>query len=135
MSSSLIPAFGAPGLALGLTGILFFGTSTGGKVKPLGWWWTLFLAMIAGAAYKAAGTPFDLVSGLINDLLGLVGGVVPQATMAGIGLFVTGVILYKKLSTRQVAVTGIVYWYIASGAGGGFSLIAEKISTIMQSFA
>lgn len=135
MSSSLIPAFGAPGLALGLTGILFFGTSTGGKVKPLGWWRTLFLAMVAGAAYKASGTPFDLVSSLVNDLLALFGDVVQRTTMAGIALFVTSVILYKKLTTRQVAVIGILYWYIASGAGGGFSLLAEKIQTIMQSFA
>lgn len=135
MSSSLIPAFGAAGLALGLTGILFFGTATGGKVKPLGWWWTLILAMVAGASYKAAGTPFDLVSSLVNDGLGLFGDVVPGTTMAGIALFLTGVILYKKLSTRQVAVIGIVFWYVASGAGGGYSLLAEKIDTIMQSFA
>ncbi|MGW6459124.1 hypothetical protein ACWF94_24910 [Streptomyces sp. NPDC055078] len=132
---SLIPAFGAAGLALGLTGILFFGTSTGGKVRPLGWWWTLFLAMVAGASYKAAGTPFDLVSSLVNDLLGLFGDVAPGTTMAGIALFLTGVILYKKLTTRQVAVIGIIYWYVASGAGGGFSLLAEKIDVIMQSFA
>ncbi|MFD3609012.1 hypothetical protein ACFWXA_13225 [Streptomyces atroolivaceus] len=135
MSSSLIPAFGAAGLALGLTGILWFGTSTGGKVKPLGWWWTLFLAMVAGASYKAAGTPFDLVSSLVNDGLGLFGEVVPRATMAGIALFLTGVILYKKLSTRQVMVIGIIFWYVASGAGGGYSLLAEKIDVIMQSFA
>ncbi|MEU9033802.1 MULTISPECIES: hypothetical protein [unclassified Streptomyces] len=135
MSSSLIPAFGAAGLALGLTGFLWFGTSSGGKVKPLGWWWTLFLAMVAGASYKAAGPPFDLVSSFVNDLLGLFGDVIPGTTMAGIALFLTGVILYKKLTTRQVAVIGIIYWYVASGAGGGFSLVAEKIDTIMQSFA
>ncbi|MBT2492360.1 hypothetical protein J7E96_28390 [Streptomyces sp. ISL-96] len=135
MSSSLIPAFGAPGLALGLTGILWFGTSTGGKVKPLGWWWTLLLAMVAGASYKAAGTPFDLVSSLVNDGLGLFGDVVPRVTMAGIGLFLTGVILYRKLTTRQVAVIGIIFWYVASGAGGAYSLLAQKIDTIMQSFA
>ncbi|MFJ7592502.1 hypothetical protein ACIQZO_35055 [Streptomyces sp. NPDC097617] len=132
---SLIPAFGAAGLALGLTGILFFGTTTGGKVKPLGWWWTLFLSMVAGAAYKAAGTPFDLVSSFINDLIGLFGKVVPGVAMAGVALFLTGVILYKKLTTRQVAVIGVAYWYVASGAGGAFSLMAEKIDTIMQSFS
>ncbi|RWZ72280.1 hypothetical protein EQK42_30660 [Streptomyces albidoflavus] len=135
MSSSLIPEFGAAGLALGLTGILIFGTSTGGKAKALGWWWTLILAMIAGASYKAAGTPFDLVSSLVNDGLGLFGDVVPGATMAGISLFLTGVILYMKLTTRQVAVIGIVFWYVASGAGGGYSLLAEKIDTVMKSFA
>ncbi|MFC8463394.1 hypothetical protein [Streptomyces sp. NPDC057250] len=135
MSSNLIPEFGAAGLAIGLTAILIFGTSTGGKVKPLGWWWTLILAMIAGAAYKAAGTPFDLVSSLVNDGLGLIGKTVPQATMAGIALALTGVILYKKLTTRQVAVIGLIFWNVASGAGGGFSLIADQINTIMQSFA
>ncbi|MFE3378763.1 hypothetical protein [Streptomyces anulatus] len=132
---SLLPAFGAPGLALGLTAFLWFGTTTGGKVKPLGWWWTLFLAMLAGAAYKAAGTPFDLVSSLVNDGLGLFGDLVAGTTMAGIALFLTGVILYYKLTTRQVAVIGIVFWYVASGAGGGYSLLAEKINGIMQSFA
>jgi hypothetical protein len=132
---SLIPAFGAAGLALGLTGILWFGTSTGGKVKPLGWWWTLFLAMIAGAAYNAAGTPFDLVSGVVQDLLGLFKTLAPEATMAGIGLFLTAVILYFKLTTRQVAVLGIIFFNVATGAGGGYTLLAEKIDTIMQSFA
>lgn len=135
MSSSLIPAFGAAGLALGLTGILWFGTSTGGKVKPLGWWWTLVLAMIAGASYNAAGTPFDLVSSLVQDLLGLFSDVVSGATMAGIALFITGVILYNKLTTRQVAVIGIVYFNVATGAGGGFTILADKIDTIMQSLA
>ncbi|MFF3730401.1 hypothetical protein ACFYXM_08810 [Streptomyces sp. NPDC002476] len=135
MSSSLIPAFGAAGLAIGLTGILWFGTSTGGKVKPLGWWWTLFLAMIAGASFKAAGPPFDLVSTLVNDLLGLFSEVVAHATLAGIAMFLTGVILYKKLTTRQVALIGLVYFHVISGAGGGFSLLADKINTIMQSFA
>ncbi|WP_406501565.1 hypothetical protein OHA04_27485 [Streptomyces sp. NBC_01590] len=135
MSSSLIPEFGAAGLALGLTGFLWFGTSTGGKAKALGWWWTLFLAMVAGASYMAAGTPFDLVSTLVNDLLGLFGEVVARATIAGVALFLTGVILYKKLTTRQVAVIGILYFHVISGAGGGFGLLAEKIDTIMQSFA
>lgn len=132
---NLIPAFGAVGLALGLTGILWFGTGTGGKVKPLSWWWTLFLAMIAGAAYNAAGTPFDLVSGLIQDGIGLFGDVVAGATMPGIALFLASVILYKKLTTRQVAMIGITFWYVASGAGGAFAIIADKIDVIMQSFA
>ena len=135
MSSSLIPAFGAAGLALGLTGILWFGTSTGGKVKPLGWWWTLFLAMIAGAAYNAAGTPFDLISSLVQDLLSLFKTIVPGVAMAGVGLFLTAVILYKKLTTRQVAVIGIIYFNVATGAGGGFTILADKIDAIMQSFA
>ncbi|MEW2068411.1 hypothetical protein [Streptomyces sp. NPDC007346] len=132
---SFLPAFGAPGLALGLTAFLWFGTATGGKVKPLGWWWTLFLAMVAGSAYKAAGPPFDLVSSLVNDALALFGDVVPGTTMAGLALFLTGVILYKKLTTRQVALIGIIFWYVASGAGGGYSFAAEKITGIMQSFA
>ncbi|MDX2922475.1 hypothetical protein [Streptomyces sp. NE06-03C] len=131
----LLPAFGAPGLALGLTGFLWLGTSTGGKVKPLGWWWTLFLAMVAGSAYNAAGTPFDLISSLVQDLLGLFGEVVPGVAMAGIGLFLTAVILYKKMSTRQVAIIGIVYFNVATGAGGGFTIIADKITVIMNSFA
>ncbi|RPK58102.1 hypothetical protein EES44_24530 [Streptomyces sp. ADI96-15] len=131
----LIPTFGAPGLAIGLTGFLWFGTRTGGKVKPLGWWWTLFLAMLAGSAYNAAGTPFDLISSLVMSLLGLFGAVVPRATMAGIALFLAGVILYKKLSTREVAVIGLVFFYVATGAGGGFTILAEKITVIMNSFA
>lgn len=132
---NLIPEFGAAGLAMGLSGFLWFGTTGGGKVKPLGWWWTLLLSMIAGASYNAAGSPFDLVASLIQDLLRVFGDVVPNATMAGIALFLSSVILYKKLTTRQVAVMGILFWYVASGAGGAFNIIAEQIDVIMKSFA
>ncbi|MCY0957695.1 hypothetical protein [Streptomyces sp. H27-H5] len=131
----LLPTFGAPGLAIGLTGFLYFGTETGGKVKPLGWWWTLLLALVAGAAYNAAGVPFTYVSDFIQMLLGLFGEVVAKTTMAGIGLFLTGYILYKKLSTREVAVVGIVYFYVAQGSGGAFSVLADRIANLMNGLA
>jgi hypothetical protein len=131
----LFPALGAVGLAGTLTVLLWFGTSTGGKVKPLGWGACLILSMIAGSAYNAAGPPFNLVSSLVHDLIGMFTDVFPGYTMAALALTLVAVILYKKLTTRQVSMLGVVFWYVASGAGGGIGIVAEKIAAIMQGLA
>jgi hypothetical protein len=133
--NSILGSLGTVGVAGALTVLLILGTTTGGKLKPLGWGMTLFLAMIAGSAYKAAGTPFDLVSSLVNDGIGMATDVMPGYSMAAIALTMAIVIAYKKLTTRQVAVMGVIFWYVASGAGGAWGIVAVKIGLIMQSFA
>ncbi|WP_199570572.1 hypothetical protein [Streptomyces murinus] len=126
---------GVPGLAGALTALLWFGTQGGGKAKQLGWGLTLFLSMIAGAAYNAAGTPFNLVSSLVNDGIGMFGDTFPKYSMAGIAVTLAIVIAYKKSTTRQVAVMGIIFWYVATGAGGAAGIVADKIQIIAQNFA
>ncbi|WTW95443.1 hypothetical protein OG216_19570 [Streptomycetaceae bacterium NBC_01309] len=132
---SILGSLGTVGLAGVLTVLLILGTKPGGKVQPLGWGTCLVLSMIAGAAYKAAGTPFDLVSDLVNDGIGLFTDVLPGYSMAALALTLAIVLAYKRLTTRQVSVLGIVFWYVASGAGGAWSIVAEKIQVIMQSLA
>ncbi|WP_371799081.1 hypothetical protein OG963_14765 [Streptomyces sp. NBC_01707] len=130
-----LPALGAVGLAGALTALLWFGTSSGGKMKPLGWGVCLVLSMIAGAAYNAAGPPFDMVSSLVRDGIGMFTSVFPGYTMASLALTLLIIILYKKLTTRGVSMLGIVFWYVASGAGGGFAIVATKIAVIMRGLA
>jgi hypothetical protein len=133
--NSILGSLGTVGVAGALTILLILGTTTGGKLKPLGWGMTLFLAMIAGSAYKAAGSPFNLVSSLVNDGIGMFNDVLPGYSMAAIALTLAIIIASKKLTTRQVAVIGIIFWYVASGAGGAWGIVAEKVSLIMQSVA
>ncbi|MFI9026351.1 hypothetical protein [Streptomyces sp. NPDC053560] len=133
--NSILGALGTVGLAVALTFLLILGTKGGGKIKPLGWGATLVLSMIAGAAYKAAGTPFDLVSSLVNDAISLTGDVLPRYSMPGMALTLLVVILWAKLSTRQVAVIGICFWYVASGADGAWGIVADKIQLIAVSLA
>ncbi|MER5688604.1 hypothetical protein [Streptomyces sp. NPDC002205] len=130
-----LPALGAVGLADALTALLWFGTSAGGKMKPLSWGACLVLSMIAGAAYNAAGPPFDIMSGLVRDGLGMFSSVFPGYSMAGLALTLLIVILYKELTTRGVSMLGIVFWYVASGSGGGFAIVAAKIAVIMRGLA
>lgn len=131
----LLGSLGAVGLAGALTVLLWLGTSTGGKLKPLSWGACLFLSMVAGASYKAAGPPFDVVSDLVNDLIGTSGQVLPGYSMPAFALTLAIIILFKKLSTRQVSMLGIVFWYVASGAGGVWGIVAVKIALIASNLA
>ncbi|MCX4550556.1 MULTISPECIES: hypothetical protein [unclassified Streptomyces] len=130
-----LPALGSVGLAGALTALLLLGTSTGGRMKQLGWGACLVLSMIAGSAYKAAGAPFDLVSSFVHDSIGLFADVFPGYSLAAIGLTLVIVIFYMKLTTRGVSMLGIFFWYVAADAGGSFGVVADKIAVIMQSLA
>jgi hypothetical protein len=132
---SILGTLGPVGLAVALTALLWFGTKSGGKAKPLGWGATLTLAMIAGSAYKAAGPPFDLASTLANDLVGIGSDVLPGYTLPGMSLTVVILLMYMRLSTRQVAMVGIFLVYVASGAGGVWGIGADKIALIAQRLA
>lgn len=133
--NDVLGSIGTVGLAVALTALLILGTKGGGKLKAIGWWPTLILAMLAGSAYYAAGTPFTIVSDLVNALTGLAQGITPGITVAGLALLLVIVILWAKLSTRQVALFGIVFWYVASGAGGIWGTVAKSIAGIAQRLA
>lgn len=109
---------GIGGVAMALTVVIYFGTKGGGK-NSLTWGWTLFLSMTAGCAYKAAGAPFSWISDLVNDVLGMVGTAVPTMTTAGMAVVVLMLVLFKKMSLRGVAMSGIVFFTAAAGADGG----------------
>jgi hypothetical protein len=130
--NSVFGNLGIVGLAVALTVLLLVGIKGGGKVKPLGWWPCLILGMLAGSSYAAAGGIFKLVPDLVGSLLQAAQGLVPGMTMAAVALTLAIVILFKKLTTQQVAVLGIVFWYAASGAGGVWSTVSESIANLGQ---
>ncbi|MFD5631606.1 MULTISPECIES: hypothetical protein [Streptomycetaceae] len=128
--------FGNPiSLAVVLTALLIFGIPGGGQLKPLGWWPTLILSMLAGSAYKAAGGPFQFIPDLVGSLIGTVSKVLPGVTMAALAFSLAIFILFKKLTTKQVGFLGIVFWYVAAGAGGSWSYVSDSIANLGTSLA
>lgn len=128
--NSLFGTLGMVGLAVAMTALLLFGIQGGGKVKPLGWWPCLIGGMLAGSAYAAAGGIFGIVPGLVRGLLDAAQGIVPGVTMPAVALVIAIVIAFKKLTTKQVAIIGIIFWYAASGAGGVWGQVAEAITKL-----
>lgn len=128
--NSLLGNLGIVGLAVVMTVLLLVGIKGGGKIKPLGWWPCLIGGMLAGSAYAAAGGIFKLVPDLVGSLLKAVQGFAPGITMPAIALSLAIVILFKKLTTKQVAILGIVFWYAASGAGGVWSTVSHSIASL-----
>lgn len=130
--TSVFGNLGIVGLAVVLTVLLLVGINGGGRVKPLGWWPCLILGMLAGSSYAAAGGIFQLVPDLVGSLLEAAQGIVPGATMAAVALVLAIVILFKRLTTKQVAILGIVFWYAAAGAGGVWGTLSASIAGIGQ---
>ncbi|MFE2424982.1 hypothetical protein [Streptomyces hokutonensis] len=135
---ALIPTLGIVSFAVVLTAVLILGTKEqkAGKAKPLGWWWTLGLAMLAGTSYTAAGWPFNIVPQLImGDGVGLAHAVLPGITLSGLVLLVLVFLAWVGLTRRQVAVIGIILVHLMAGAGGGFGTLAQRIHAIAEHFA
>lgn len=130
--SSVFGNLGIVGLAVVMTVLLLVGIKGGGKVQPLGWWPCLIGGMLAGSAYAAAGGVFKMVPDLVGSLLKAAQGVAPGLTMPAIALTLAIIILFKRLTTKQVAVLGIVFWYAASGAGGLWGTLSHTIAGLGQ---
>lgn len=135
--TSFFGSLGIVSVAGVLSVILWFGTkdNEGGKLKPLNWGWIVLLSLLAGAAFKAAGPPFSFVSDLVNDLIGMWGAAFPGYSMPGIAMTLTAILLWKKMTRRQVAMTSIAFFYVASGAGAGYGVVAERIHEIAMRLA
>lgn len=128
--TSVFGNLGPVGLAVVLTALLIFGIPGGGKLKPLGWWPTLLFSMLAGSAYKAAGGIFQIVPDFVGSIIATINGFIPGVTMPALALSTAIFILFKKLSTKQIGVLGIFFWYIAAGAGGSWSYISDAIANM-----
>ncbi|MBP5896332.1 MULTISPECIES: hypothetical protein [Streptomyces] len=118
---------GTVGVAFALTVLLFVGIPGGGKLKPLGWWTTFFVAMLAGSAYEAAGGMFQIVPDMVGSAVTFANGFVKGLTLPAIATSLGMVILWKKMTTKQVAVVALVFFYVASGAGGNWAYISDAI--------
>jgi hypothetical protein len=125
--NSVFGNLGTVGLAAALTFILFFGIPGGGKLKPLGWWTTVLIAMLAASAYRAAGGPFKVVPDFVGSGIHFVRGFLPGITLPAIALCLLAFMLWKRLTTKQVAWTALIFFYVASGAGGNWSYISNAI--------
>lgn len=124
---SIFGDLGTVSLAAALTVLLFVGIPGGGKMKPLGWWTTLFVAMLAGSAYRAAGGPFKIVPDMVGSLINFANGFLKGVTMPGLATCLLIIILWKKMTTKQVAVVALIFFYVAAGAGGNWSYISDAI--------
>ncbi|MFZ3569441.1 hypothetical protein ACNYS0_21045 [Streptomyces sp. BH034] len=118
---------GPVGIALVLTALLIFGIPGGGKLNPLGWWTTLLVAMLAASAYKAAGSIFTIVPDAAGTVIDFLRSLIKGATMPALTLTVAIFILYKKLSTKQLGIVALIFFYLAQGAGGNWTYLADAI--------
>lgn len=118
---------GTIGVAAALTCILFFGVPGGGKLKPLGWYTTVLVAMLAASAYRAAGGPFKVVPDFVGSSIRFVQGFLPGITLPALALCVLAFMLWKRLTTKQIAWTALIFFYLCSGAGGNWSYISDAI--------
>lgn len=133
--NSVFGNLGPVGLALVLTVLLIVGIPGGGKLRPLGWWPTLILSMLAGASYKAAGGPFKIIPDFVGSIIGTINGFVPGVTLPALALAMAIFVLFKKLTTKQLGYLGIIFWYIAAGAGGTWSYLSDSIAHLGTSLS
>ncbi|QPL14128.1 membrane protein [Streptomyces phage TurkishDelight] len=130
---SFLQGVGVFGFAALLAVILWFGTkdNEGGKLGPLPWGWIVGLALLAGAAFQAVdGFPFNIITALLNDLLGIIGVAIPELTLASLGLILIAVLAFRKNSRRGVAMLCIFLVFVGSDAGGPLEEITTRITTI-----
>ncbi|WP_234334278.1 hypothetical protein [Streptomyces sp. NRRL B-1347] len=133
---SLIGTVGPFGLAAILSAILFFGTADGGgHIKSLSWGWCLLLSLVAGASFAVADWPFSIVNAVVHDIVGLITAAFPKLTLAALGVIMIVMALWKKMTLRGVSMMGITYWYVASHAGGGQGVLADRIADIAERIA
>mgnify|MGYP006158961481 CR=1 FL=1 len=118
---------GTVGLAVVLTVLLVFGIKGDGKLKALGWWSTVLVSLLAASSYKAAGGIFTIVPDAAGSVIDLLRSVLKGVTMPALTLSVAIFMLFKKLTTSQVALTSFVFFYLVSDAGGSWSYIADAI--------
>lgn len=133
---SLLQGVGVFSFAAFLCVVLWFGTrdGEGGKIGPLSWGWIVALASLVGASFRVVkGFPFNIITGLLNDLLGLVGIAIPEITLPGLGLILIAVLAFKKNSRRGTAMLVIFLVFVASEAGGPLETVADRITAIFTS--
>jgi hypothetical protein len=118
---------GTAGLAAALTALMIFGIPGGGKLKPLGWWTTVFVAMLAASAYKAAGGIFKIVPDAAGTVIDFINSFIKGMTMPALALCFLIFLLWAKLTTKQVAVVALLFFYITADAGGTWINISDAI--------
>lgn len=124
---SVFGNLGPVGVAMVLTALLIFGIPGGGKLKPLGFWTTLLVALLAASAYEAAGGPFTIVPDIAGSIINFLRSLIKGATMPALATCTLIFILYKKLDTKQVGYTALIFFYLAQGAGGNWTYLSDAV--------
>ncbi|MGV2914588.1 hypothetical protein [Streptomyces alfalfae] len=130
---SFLAGVGVFSFAAILTVVLWYGTkdNEGGQLGPLKWGWTVGLALLAGASYQAVdGFPFNMITALLNDLLGIIGVALPELTLPGLGLILIALLAFRKSTRRGIAMLCIFLVFVSSDAGGPLEQVATRIKTI-----
>ncbi|MFD4315033.1 hypothetical protein [Streptomyces sp. NPDC058548] len=136
---SVILGLGSFGIAITLVTLLMLGTGKnagGGKMPALGWGAVFFISLLAGSALAAAGDPLKF-RGIVRDLLGFLsevgaatgGGAI---TMAGLAVLFLVVILYKKQSTRMLAIMVLLFSFAAGSSGGSLAMVTNIFTSIVN---
>jgi hypothetical protein len=118
---------GTVSLAAALTCLMIFGIPGNGKLKPLGWWTTVLVAMLAASAYKAAGGMFKVIPDAAGTVIAFLNSLFKGMTMPGLALCFLIFLLFAKLTTRQVAVVALLFFYVTADAGGTWINISNAI--------
>ncbi len=132
---SLLQGVEVFGLAVILTLILWFGTkdNEGGQLGPLKWHWIVVLSLLAGAAYRVVnGFPFNLITGLVNDALGLIGAAVPELTLPALGGCLLVLLAFRKNTRRGTAMLCIFLVFVAADSGGVLEPVADRLETVAR---
>jgi hypothetical protein len=132
---SFLQGVGVFGFAAILAVILWFGTkdNEGGKLGPLSWGWIVGLSLLAGASFQAAGGfPFNLLTALLNDALGIIGVAIPELTLPALGLILIAVLAFRKNTRRGIAMLCIFLMFVGSKSGGPLEEVATRITTIAK---
>ncbi|AIV35578.1 hypothetical protein [Streptomyces sp. CCM_MD2014] len=130
---SFLAGVGVFSFAAILTVILWYGTkdNEGGQLGPLKWGWIVVLGLLAGAAYRVVdGFPFNIITSLLNDVLGIIGVALPELTLPGLGLLLVALLAFKKSSRRGIAMLCIFLVFVSSDASGPLEEVATRIETI-----
>ncbi|GGZ23621.1 hypothetical protein GCM10010387_16020 [Streptomyces inusitatus] len=136
---SVIGGLGSFGVAAFLVTLLMFGTGKNagkGKMPELGWGAVFGLSLLAGSGLAAAGDPLKFRSivqdilGVLNDVGVTVGG--GRITMAGLAVILLSIILYRKQTTRTLAVVTILFSFAAGSSGGSLAVFMNMFDSIVS---
>jgi hypothetical protein len=118
---------GTASLAAALTCLMIFGIPGGGKIKPLGWWTTVIRRHARGQLLQSRRRHLHRRPRRRGDRHRFAGSIVKGIAMPALALCLAIFLLFKKLTTKQVGVTALLFFYVASSAGGIWSYLADAI--------
>ncbi|MFF4388558.1 hypothetical protein ACFY0G_17525 [Streptomyces sp. NPDC001552] len=125
----ILGGLGIGGTAIALTAALWYGTKGGGEANKLTFGWCIFLSLLAGAAFKAAGDPLGF-SGLVGETVGVGNALVPGVNVPAVGVVILSALAWKKLSLRAASMLSIFLFFVMAATTGTFGKVSAAITNI-----